>query len=731
MTELIADARTKGHDQGSTEPVMEILKSVYVDAIVRLHPSRTARVEFDGGYSISVGDLEEGLWEDAEYLDSLIETSNHLELPRSRPVRILACSCESLSGPSLLVVASNDFHIVFDDVDLWFIQGCAELISQIWHTRLLEEAMKAKEKFLRAFSHQLRTPIHGILGSVELLTEELLAQNSSKSLPQTLAIEQNLPASNCIGPFTYLNMIETAGRDLTSVINNLISLNKWSDIAMAERQYSLYTFDDLETELENEFNKLTAGDARCTASVFFTHNLSQSHVTFNTDLMVLRDTLLPLIINAVRHTPAGVVSIMASADTEKRQLIIDIEDTGQGIHPDHQKRIFEQYEKVDLHSTGAGLGLTLASKFALLINGSIDLVSSEVDRGSLFRATFHDVEWGSLPSPKNFGNLPRDFFTMKFGSDDTLPSDHFASYLVRNGLTRSESIQGSLVIFEDASDNEKHEARVAQIPTGQVAICLLPKQHDRSTFDETQSDVIYLSGHFMTSKILSALVQAQAKAQTYATIRTCQPCSPELLASDESISGTPSPEVECIVKNENIDPFSPGNHRPENPISQALHKQLSPPLESLTATPFFRTSSRPQVLIVDDNAVNVRVMEKYCQKRGLPFVSAADGLQAVQTFSHQQCDGPNGEISDIQLIFMDLQMPVCGGIEATRQIRSLELRNKWTKSCLFVMTGQDSSTDRRAAEEVGADEYLVKPVSLGELDLVVGRHFPSFATGRE
>lgn len=728
MSELVSDARRKGHDQGSTEPVMDILKSVYTNAIVRLHPSRTAHVEFDGGHSVSVHDLQEGLWEDVEYLDSLIDKFNHLELPCSRPVRILASPCESISGPSLLVVASKDFHIVFDDVDLSFIQGCAELISQIRRNRLLEEAMKAKEKLLRAFSHQLRTPIHGILGSVELLTEELVVQNSRKSLSPSPASEQKLSAVDCLGPFTYLNMIKMAGRDLTSVINNLISLNKWSDIAMVERQYSMYTFNDLETELENAVNKLTSGDSRCTASVFFTHNLSQSHVTFNTDLMVLRDTLLPLVINAVQNTPAGVVSVMASADTEKRQLIIDIEDTGHGIHHDHQKRIFEVYEKVDLHSTGAGLGLTLASKFALLINGSIDLISSEVGRGSLFRATFQELEWGSLACPTNFDNLPRKFYKMKFGSDDTIPIDHFASFLIRNGFTRSESIQGSLVIFEAASDNDDHRARIAQIPAGQVAICLVPKEQDRNTLGRTESNVIYLGGHFMTSKLLSAL--AQAEAQTRIANRVRQPRSPKVLASDKAISRTPNLELECADKNN--DPYTSTSGEPNDQchqitVSQGWQKQVSPPLELIKETPFLRSSSRPLVLIVDDNAVNVRVMETYCQKRGLPFVSAVDGLQAVQTFSRQQSDHTTSEDSAVQLIFMDLQMPVCGGIEATRQIRSLELRNNWKKSCLFVMTGQDSSADRRAAEEVGADEYFVKPVLLKELDLVVSRHFPSFS----
>jgi CheY-like chemotaxis protein len=79
-------------------------------------------------------------------------------------------------------------------------------------------------------------------------------------------------------------------------------------------------------------------------------------------------------------------------------------------------------------------------------------------------------------------------------------------------------------------------------------------------------------------------------------------------------------------------------------------------------------------LIVDDNAVNLRVMKTHCTKRGLPYLSAINGRQAVELFAKHQTQPPsppdsnsNSELdSAIQLIFMYLQMPVCGGIKATQ-----------------------------------------------------------------
>jgi CheY-like chemotaxis protein len=107
-----------------------------------------------------------------------------------------------------------------------------------------------------------------------------------------------------------------------------------------------------------------------------------------------------------------------------------------------------------------------------------------------------------------------------------------------------------------------------------------------------------------------------------------------------------------------------------------------------------------------------------------------DGRQAIDLFSRHQTqlsdDENEGEDSPIQMIFMDLQMPVCGGIEATQQIRALEKKYQWRKSFLFVMTGQDSTADRKAAEQAGADEYFVKPVVMKQLDRVVKQYFPAF-----
>ena len=82
-----------------------------------------------------------------------------------------------------------------------------------------------------------------------------------------------------------------------------------------------------------------------------------------------------------------------------------------------------------------------------------------------------------------------------------------------------------------------------------------------------------------------------------------------------------------------------------------------------------------------------------------------------------------------ELVLMDLQMPVCDGISATSQIRALEKEYGWDKSVIFIVTGQDSSSDRAGAQEAGSDGYLVKPVGPKVVDRGIKQWFPDAEIG--
>ncbi|OJJ97456.1 hypothetical protein ASPACDRAFT_1858238 [Aspergillus aculeatus ATCC 16872] len=726
MSDLLTTARMELEKGVSADPVFRILKTIYPKAVIKSQPTTATHVEMEARDPILMSDLEGGLWEDIEYLDALIVEANHQPLPTTKTVRVMAAPCESANGPSLLMVGTKDFQHIFDDVDSWFVQSCAGLISQMWRKRLLVEAINAKEKFLRGISHQLRTPIHGILGSADLLAEELQAALEGGSADDALAA----PTATTVHKTglidfaeysKYLNIIKMGGRDLVSIVNNMITLNRWVDIALSDRHYAMHSIDKLEAELHAAISTLTIGDMRYSCALFFTHDIPAGFETFWMDIDVLRDSLLPIVYNAIQHTPEGIVSVHSTVDPETKQLTIDIRDTGLGIQQEDQRRIFEAYEKVDAHSARAGLGLTLGSRFASLLHGSVALMSSAIGRGSHFRATFRDIECasqadGTPPSlASKVKSLPRSFYILKsptragsrprpFGISTSL-SDHFASILTRSGFTPSDSLEDCFVIVDPSPDTEEHRARLSQIPA--------------DTVTTSAKNVIHTRGPFSAQTLAWLLERADALA---AEIRSPEPSTSVVLPMH--------------LKRPNDDSGSDSDSQPDNNIRtpETVSEEETEPVSRPLAT---RTSPRPTTLIVDDNIVNLRIMEMYCKKRGLPYLTATDGLQAVEmlTRRRQSSSSPSTDnnnesgLPPIELIFMDLQMPVCDGVDATRQIRALEQENDWPRSLVIVMTGQDTPADKTAATEAGGDEYFVKPVIMRQLDGVVRRHFPAFEAG--
>ncbi|KAL7935641.1 histidine kinase HHK3 [Trichoderma chlorosporum] len=730
MAELISSAQSEADKTASEEPILRILRATYPGAAVIIQSCKDASLEIEDHDPIPLDDLDGGLWEDTDYLDDFIRNSNQKAFPTSRVVRAIVASCETLAGPSLLVVASKDFRLVFDDVDSWFVQSCATMLSQIWHRHLLTEVMKAKEKFLRGVSHQLRTPIHGILGSVELLAEELLLrkQRESKDLASLLEVNS---ASKPVESTVYLETIKSAGRDLMSIVNNMITLNRWADIAMTNRHYATHTVHELETELANEIRKTISDDTRYKTPVFFNHDPSMDGVSFQTDLGLLRDSLLPLIINAIQNTTEGIITVTISIQPDRQQLVVDVEDTGRGIHSDDHERIFEPYEKVETHSVGAGLGLTLASRLATLLHGTVSLVSSQLSRGSHFRSTFQELDCvrlpiSSQPLSQKLKALPSKFYSMASDSDSKSLCSRFAQFLTWHGFTSSDSMDDCFAIFDFAPDLEKHRSYLSQIPSGCVAICLVPASEGRSFLDQTSKNILYISAPFSTSTISSALEEADKFLLEMEPSSECLPRPGEPLHNNLEINADPSADKEDI-------PSTSTDEQVAQPTADnaAEADLLTPPaeLDSIVSIPTALTVSTPTALLVDDNIINLRILQMYCNKRGLPYYCATDGQQAVEIFSREQSLAAAGKGAGIRLIFMDLQMPVCDGFTASQQIRQLEKQNQWGESILFIVTGQDSPADRTTAEDVGADEYLVKPVGIKMLDRNVARHFPTFKAG--
>jgi CheY-like chemotaxis protein len=154
-------------------------------------------------------------------------------------------------------------------------------------------------------------------------------------------------------------------------------------------------------------------------------------------------------------------------------------------------------------------------------------------------------------------------------------------------------------------------------------------------------------------------------------------------------------------------PFIQRQHQPPLP-SEPLEAESSRPAAGLTHTvhvaPF---------LIVDDNAVNLKLLSAYLSRKSYPFTTAVDGESAVEAYK-----AARGKFS---CIFMDIQMPRMDGIAATRMIREYERKEKLEAVTVIALTGLATEEKHREAEASGINEFFAKPVRLKELDVILER----------
>jgi GAF domain-containing protein len=240
-------------------------------------------------------------------------------------------------------------------------------------SRQIEAANRHKSEFLANMSHELRTPLNAIIGFSEVLGERLFGELNEKQAE-------------------YTEDILSSGRHLLSLINEILDLSK---VEAGRMELELATFDlPLAIDNARTFVRERATKHGINLDVTVDERLGD----FVGDERKIKQVLLNLLSNAVKFTPEG-GRIGITARQADGSVEISVSDTGIGIAPEDQARIFEEFRQVGsdyAHKTeGTGLGLTLAKKFVELHGGKI-WVESEVGKGSTFSFTL--PERSSPPS---------------------------------------------------------------------------------------------------------------------------------------------------------------------------------------------------------------------------------------------------------------------------------------------------------------------------------------------
>jgi PAS domain S-box-containing protein len=250
--------------------------------------------------------------------------------------------------------------------DVKFIDGVIEDITEakILQIELVnakdiaEESTKAKSSFLANMSHEIRTPLNAIMGFIDLLKER---EEDSEKLQ-------------------YFNTIESSGKHLLQVINDILDISK---IESGKLQIDKSSFN-----AEKEFNSIKdLYLAKCEEkNLTLYSNFQNLPPVLDGDVLRIKQVIFNLLSNAVKFTPNG-KNIYLKIGYKNNLLSVSIRDEGIGINRDKQKRIFEAFNQEDSSTTrkygGTGLGLTISYELVKLMGGELQLESEE-ERGSDF-----------------------------------------------------------------------------------------------------------------------------------------------------------------------------------------------------------------------------------------------------------------------------------------------------------------------------------------------------------
>lgn len=280
-----------------------------------------------------------------------------------------------------------------------------ELRAALVAAEVASQSERAKDDFLATMSHELRTPLNAIIGYAELLSEDL-ADSGNPLLVQ-----------DC-------EKIRNAGRHLLALINNVLDLSK---VAAGRMDIFVERFQ-LQALIEDVVNTVQPLVAKNHSEIVV--NLDDGRRHIEADVTKVRQCLYNLLSNAAKFTENGRITFDIRCDDD--EIAFSVTDTGIGITPEQQLRLFQPFVQADASTTrhygGTGLGLVLSRQFAELMGGRISVVS-EAGVGSTF--TFYlPLAVVPGPAPLPVGDRPLVLVI----DDDPVARDLITRALERDGL---------------------------------------------------------------------------------------------------------------------------------------------------------------------------------------------------------------------------------------------------------------------------------------------------------
>ncbi|MBA6349857.1 PAS domain-containing hybrid sensor histidine kinase/response regulator [Colwellia sp. BRX8-9] len=476
--------------------------------------------------------------------------------------------------------------------------------------------------------------------------------------------------------YNFAKTVKYSADSLLSIINDILDFSK-VEAGMLE-------LETLEFNLELLLNDVGSSLA------FQAHDKSLELIcpaniipsqSFIADPGRIRQILNNVVGNAIKFTEQGEVSVYCKVQEETEQrtkLLFEITDTGIGLTDEQQIKLFERFSQADSSTTreygGTGLGLSISKQLVEMMDGEIGVKSIE-GKGSMFWFTLNVANTNTLRPKKAFDNLQ--------GQKILVVDDNFTNRVLLGQLLAQWQVEHTLVDSGHKALEKLNEESLKGTP---YHIAILDMQMPQMDGFELGTKIKNDSRLFKETRLV--MLTSQGKRGDADKLKAA------------GFNGyLNKPIVHTILYNTLMTII--GANTPEQPLVTAYSSHELP---QFTA----------RVLVVEDNAVNQRLAQGLLKKFGVQVDFAVNGEEALNSLENLPFD----------LVFMDCQMPVMDGYEATQKIRYSESKVLNRDIPIIAMTANSMEGDREKCLAVGMDDFISKPVNPNKVQEALKRWLP-------